>query len=79
MPFIGDYRYSGVHLGGHAYSVIRNGDELLRVRRIAEGDERENPLLWNQSMPMTVEILAILKAEKAAALSSSPSATEKKP
>lgn len=59
FQMIGDYRYGGCIIDGQKYSVIHNGSELLRVRKVY--DHRNSQLIWDQSMPMTPEILGILR------------------
>jgi hypothetical protein len=62
LQLIGDYRYSGAVIDGRKYSIVRNGDELQRVREVS--DRQPAVLLWDSSMPMTLAILDILKHEQ---------------
>ena len=62
LQLIGDYRYSGAVIDGRKYSIVRNGDELRRVREVS--DSQPAVLLWDSSMPMTLAILGILKHEQ---------------
>lgn len=60
MRMIGEYRYSGTTINGQKYSIVRNDDELQRVSKVFDHLDAER--IWDKSMPMTSEILAILKA-----------------
>lgn len=68
LQLIGDYRYSGAVIDGRKYSIIRNGDELQRVREVS--DRQPAVLLWDASMPMTLDVLNILRHEQTVAVSS---------
>lgn len=61
LQLIGDYRYSGAIIDSQKYSIVRNGNELLRVSKVFNRKNAE--LLWDKSKPMTIEILNILKFE----------------
>jgi hypothetical protein len=61
LKIIGDYRYNGAVIDGRKYSIVRNGDELQRVREIF--DDKAAVLLWDKSMPMTLAVLTVLKYE----------------
>lgn len=62
LQLIGDYRYGGAVIDGRKYSIVRNGDELQRVREVS--DFQPAVLLWDSSMTMTLEILNILRHEQ---------------
>lgn len=58
---IGDYRYSSAVLNGVRYAIVRNGERLERIRRVTEAG---NPVIWDDRMPISEEMLAILTAER---------------
>jgi len=62
LQLIGDYRYSGAVIDGRKYSIVRNGDELQRVREVS--DSQPAVLLWDRSMLMTLDVLNILRHEQ---------------
>ena len=58
----GDYRYGGAIINGQKYSIIRNGSELVRVRKVF--DRQPSEVIWDESMPMSLDVLSILQAEQ---------------
>lgn len=45
FSLIGDYEYSGCRIDDVAYSIIRNGGVIERIRRIGQTD---NPIVWQR-------------------------------
>jgi hypothetical protein len=64
LQLVGDYRYSGAIIGDRKFSFVRNGDELQRVSEVFS--HRNAQLIWETPMPMTLEILELLKHEQPA-------------
>jgi|HubBroStandDraft_1064217.scaffolds.fasta_scaffold57781_6 hypothetical protein len=62
LQLIGDYRYSGAIVGDRMFSIVRNGDELLRVSEVFNNKNAE--LLWEVPLPMTLKVLDVLKHEQ---------------
>lgn len=73
LQLIGDYRYSGAVIDGRKYSIVRNGDELQRVKEVF--DHQSAVLLWDASMPITIDILNILRHEQTVAVTSTQEKT----
>lgn len=62
LNLIGSYHYSGTTIDGRKYSIIRNDGEILRVLEVS--DHERGVIIWQCSMPMTTEIMDIIKHER---------------
>lgn len=62
LQLVGDYRYGGAVIGDRKFSIVRNGNELQRVSEVFA--DRHANRLWEAPMPMTLEVLNILKYEQ---------------
>lgn len=61
LKLVGNYKYSGAIIEGQKYSIVRNGNELVRVSKVF--NEKNADLIWDNSKSMSLEVLNILKLE----------------